>query len=76
MQTVHTMWFEALWFLRGQVRREEGQTTVAESGSYPTMRDVGGPTVPDGAPVVFPDWAAIGQDQDTLLSEYQKLFGG
>jgi Flp pilus assembly pilin Flp len=28
MQTVHTMWFEALWFLRGQVRREEGQTTA------------------------------------------------
>jgi iron(III) transport system substrate-binding protein len=55
---------------------EEGQTTVAESGSYPAMRDVDGPTVPDGAPVVFPDWAAIGQDKDTLLSEYQKLFGG
>jgi Flp pilus assembly pilin Flp len=28
MQTVHEMWFEALWFLRGQVRREEGQTTA------------------------------------------------
>ena len=54
----------------------EGQTTVADSGSYPTMQDVGGPTVPQGAPVVFTDWKDISEEQDTLLSEYQKIIGG
>jgi len=54
----------------------KGQTTVADSGSYPAMQGVGGPTVPDGAPVVYPDWASIAQDQRTLLGDYQKIFGG
>lgn len=54
----------------------KGQRTVAESGSYPAMQDVGGPTIPDNAPVVYPDWAAISKDQKALLREYQKLFGG
>lgn len=55
---------------------EEGQTTVGESGSYPTLEGVPGPTVPEGAPVVLPDWAAVAESKDSLLSEYQKLFGG
>jgi Flp pilus assembly pilin Flp len=28
MQSVHKVWFEAVWFLRRQIRREEGQTTA------------------------------------------------
>ena len=55
---------------------EEGQTVLGESGSYPTRPGVPGPTIPDGAPTVSPDWAAIGQDRDAILSEYQQVFGG
>ena len=45
---------------------EEGQTVLGESGAYPTLPGVDGPTVPDGAPVVSPDWAAHrrGQGRD------------
>ena len=35
-----------------------------------------GPTIPAGAPVVSPDWAAIGAHKDTFLAEYQQVFGG
>ncbi len=55
---------------------KDGQKTVAGSGSYPTMEGIDGPTVPKAAPVVLPDWAAISQQRDRLLSEYQNLFGG
>lgn len=54
----------------------EGQTVVAKSGSYPAMQEVGGPTVPEGAPVVYPDWVAVARHQHDLLGAYQKLFGG
>ena len=36
----------------------DGQTVLGESGAYPTLPDAPGPTIPDGAPVVSPDWAA------------------
>ena len=55
---------------------KEGQTTVAKTGSYPTMEGIEGPTVPKGAPVVLPDWKAIGKQKDQLLSEYKSIFGG
>ena len=55
---------------------EAGQTVLGESGSYPTRPGVPGPTIPDGAPTVAPDWAAIGQDRDAILSEYAQVFGG
>jgi iron(III) transport system substrate-binding protein len=55
---------------------EEGQRILGESGSYPTRPGAPGPTVPDGAPVVSPDWAAIGQDKAAMLDEYQQVFGG
>jgi iron(III) transport system substrate-binding protein len=55
---------------------EEGQGILAESGAYPTRRGVEGPPVPDGAPVVSPDWATIGTDKDAILTEYQQVFGG
>ena len=55
---------------------EEGQTLLGKSGAYPTLPDVDGPTVPDGAPVVSPDWSAIGADKDEILGEYQQVFGG
>ncbi len=58
------------------VTSEEGQRVVAESGSYPTLAGVPGPTMPDEAPVVFPDWPAIAADKDRLLSDYQQIFGG
>ena len=52
------------------------QRVLGAAGSYPTRPDVPGPTIPDGAPVVFPDWAAIGANRATILSEYQQAFGG
>jgi iron(III) transport system substrate-binding protein len=55
---------------------EEGQRVLGGSGSYPTRPGVPGPAIPPGAPVVHPDWAAIGQDRDAILSEYQQVFGG
>jgi iron(III) transport system substrate-binding protein len=54
----------------------EGQAVLGESGSYPAMPDMPGPTIPDDAPVVAPDWDAIGQDKDAVLAEYQQVFGG
>ena len=54
----------------------DGQGVLGASGSYPTRPDVSGPTVPDGAPIVTPDWAAIAQDRDSILEEYQQIFGG
>jgi iron(III) transport system substrate-binding protein len=55
---------------------EEGQTVLGESGAYPALPDVGGPTVPDDAPIVSPDWARTGADKDEILGEYQQVFGG
>jgi iron(III) transport system substrate-binding protein len=55
---------------------DQGQTVLGESGSYPTRPGVPGPTIPDGAPIVSPDWAAIAQDRDAILREYQQVFGG
>jgi iron(III) transport system substrate-binding protein len=55
---------------------EDGQRVLADAGSYPTRPGVTGPPVPDGAPVVSPDWAAIGAQKDAFLGEYQQVFGG
>jgi iron(III) transport system substrate-binding protein len=55
---------------------EEGQGVLGESGAYPTRPGVAGPTIPDGAPTVSPDWAAIAADKDAILGEYQQVFGG
>lgn len=58
------------------VTSREGQSVVGESGSYPTLEGVPGPTVPDGATVVHPDWASLAAQKDDLLTEYQRIFGG
>jgi iron(III) transport system substrate-binding protein len=55
---------------------KEGQTVLGGAGSYPTLPGVDGPTVPAGAPVVSPDWAAIGADKASILADYQQVFGG
>jgi iron(III) transport system substrate-binding protein len=55
---------------------DEGQRVLGGAGSYPTRPGAPGPTIPDGAPVVSPDWAAIGSDKETVLTEYQQVFGG
>ena len=52
------------------------QTVLGESGAYPTLPDAPGPIIPDGAPVVSPDWAAIAGNRDAILAEYQQVFGG
>ena len=53
-----------------------GQRVIADSGSYPTLAGVKGPTMPADAPVVFPDWSAVASQKDKLLAEYTKIFGG
>jgi iron(III) transport system substrate-binding protein len=58
------------------VTGRDGQKAVADAGSYPAVPDVGGPTVPSGAPVVTPDWASIAAGQEQMLAEYQQVFGG
>jgi iron(III) transport system substrate-binding protein len=54
----------------------DGQAVLGRSGAYPTRAGVEGPTVPDGAPVVSPDWTAIGADRDSIVTEYEQVFGG
>lgn len=57
------------------VTSRAGQQVLADSGSYPVLPGVAGPTRPPGAPVVSPDWATISTDKDGLLARYQKIFG-
>ncbi|MDQ3733667.1 MAG: extracellular solute-binding protein [Actinomycetota bacterium] len=57
------------------ITSEEGQTVIAEAGSYPSLEGVSGPTIPDDAPIVFPDWAALADEKDSLLADYQEIFG-
>jgi iron(III) transport system substrate-binding protein len=40
------------------------------------LPDVGGPTVPAGAPVVSPDWSTLAGNRDQILRDYQQVFGG
>jgi iron(III) transport system substrate-binding protein len=54
----------------------DGQAVLARAGSYPTRPGIPGPTIPEDAPIVFPDWAAIGSSKDRILSDYQQVFGG
>ena len=58
------------------VTSREGQEVIAEGGSYPTLPDVPGPTKPDAAAVVLPDWAKLAASEEDLLGQYQKIFGG
>jgi iron(III) transport system substrate-binding protein len=55
---------------------EEGQTVLAESGAYPTLDGVAGPTKADDAEIVYPDWPELSSDKDALLATYQSIFGG
>jgi len=55
---------------------EQGQQTLADAGSYSTLPGVSGPTIPPDAPIVLPDWPAIAEDTDELLSSYQEIFAG
>lgn len=54
---------------------KEGQTVIGGSGSYPTLPRIAGPTIPAGAPVVSPDWAAIAKNKDAVLRSYKQVFG-
>ena len=58
------------------VASRDGQELLAKSGSYPTLPGVPGPTKPDDAPIVTPDWAELATQKDSLLAQYQKIFGG
>ncbi|MEJ7772778.1 MAG: extracellular solute-binding protein, partial [Geodermatophilaceae bacterium] len=57
------------------ITSEAGQTVIAEAGSYPTLEGVTGPTIPQDAPIVYPDWAALADQKDDLLADYQQIFG-
>jgi iron(III) transport system substrate-binding protein len=60
----------------GYLVGREAQTALGKAGSYPALAGVSGPTMPAHAPIVEPDWAAIGKSTDTLLTGYQQVFGG
>ncbi len=49
---------------------------IAESGSYPTLAGVPGPTKPEDAEIVSPDWSELSGDKEALLAEYQNILGG
>lgn len=55
---------------------EPGQQVLAKAGSYPTLPGVKGPEIPQGAPVVYPNWSQVTANKDALLDEYQQIFGG
>jgi iron(III) transport system substrate-binding protein len=54
----------------------EGQAVIGSSGSYPTLPNVAGPTKPDNAPTVQPDWNALASQKAALLKDYATIFGG
>ncbi|MCW2534542.1 MAG: transporter substrate-binding protein [Modestobacter sp.] len=55
---------------------DDGQRVLGKAGSYPTRPGVAGPALPEGAPIVSPDWATIRKDQEAILSDYRQVFGG
>jgi len=57
------------------ISSEAGQTVIADAGSYPTLEGISGPEIPEDAPIVFPDWAALAEETDSLLADYQEIFG-
>jgi iron(III) transport system substrate-binding protein len=58
------------------VTSAEGQAVIGSSGSYPTLPDVTGPTKPDNALTVQPDWKTLASQKAALLEDYAKIFGG
>lgn len=54
---------------------QDGQQVLADAGSYPTRPGVSGPEIPAGAPVVYPDWELVASTKDSLLKDYQTIFG-
>lgn len=56
------------------ITSEAGQTVIADAGSYPALEGVPGPTIPDDAPIAFPDWADLAAEKDNLLDSYQQIF--
>lgn len=57
------------------IASEAGQTVIADAGSYPALESVPGPTIPEGSPIVFPDWSELANQKDSLLADYQQIFG-
>jgi iron(III) transport system substrate-binding protein len=58
------------------VTSKSGQALIGSTGSYPTLAGVQGPVKPPRAPIVYPDWAALSTQKDSLLKGYQRIFGG
>ncbi len=58
------------------VASETGQTQMAGLGSYPTLAGVTGPTRPEDAAVVSPDWSELSAQKLDLLAAYQEIIGG
>ncbi len=56
------------------VLSQTGQAAIASTGWQPIRSDVEGP--PAGGAQVSPDWAALFDRQDALLTEYRSIFGG
>lgn len=57
------------------IASEAGQTVIADAGSYPALEGVEGPTIPEGSPIVFPDWSELADQKDSLLADYEQIFG-
>lgn len=55
---------------------DAGQRVIGASGTYPTRPGVAGPTIPPGAPIVHPEWGAIGGTQAAIEQDYKRVFGG
>lgn len=53
-----------------------GQTSIGATGWSPMLAGTPGPAVPSGVDRVYPDWAAIFTQQETLVAGYAELFDG
>lgn len=54
----------------------EGQRVIGAAGSYPALPGGPGPIMPEDARTVQPDWSALASQQEDLLKDYAKVFGG
>jgi len=54
----------------------EGQTVIADSGASPASSEIPSQVLPAGTTTISPDWSALAEQDNDLLTDYQSIFGG
>ncbi len=55
---------------------KQGQKAMADENVYVVLAGMGGPPIPAGAPVAYPDWPSLFSSSTKVLAEYSTIFGG